>query len=133
MIADWNVAFQVFLGFHISVHVSAFGYDADADVWIIFDPHHSHTEVRALKPADFDQWVAGFAGPRLRGLVQVYRIPARRQTSVIFPGLWCVGAVKRLIGLRSGALSPGGLRRDLLRAGAQRVFAREGQDPRADA
>jgi len=115
MIADWNVCFQIIAG--LPAHVFAFGYDPDGDVWIVVDPHHNYTEVRALKLEAFDAWAVETLPGR-----EVYRIAARKQTRMWFPGLWCVGAVKRLVGLKSGALSPAGLRRDLLRAGARRVF-----------
>lgn len=115
MIGEWNVAFKLVLG--APVHVSAFGYDPQGEVWVLVDPHRRFTEVRALNLAAFDAW----AVENLPGQ-EVYRIAARRQTQVWFPGLWCVGHVKRLVGLRSGALSPAGFRRDLVRAGARRVF-----------
>jgi hypothetical protein len=121
MIVEWNVIFELTAG--VPVHCSAFGFDAAAGVYVVVDPHYAWTEVNVLRPAAFDVWIAEEA----RGH-EVYRIAAQHRTRPWFPGLWCVGAVKRLVGLRSGALSPGGLRRDLLRAGARRVFSHEGQD-----
>ena len=125
MILDWNVLFEEVAG--IPVHVSVFGFDTQAGVYVVMDPHHSWTEIDILRPAAFDVWIATMA----RGN-EVYRITQQRRTRIWFPGLWCVGAVKRVVGLRSGALSPAGLKRDLLRAGARRVFC-ETQDQSASA
>jgi hypothetical protein len=130
MIMEWNVAFKVLRGgAGLPIHVSAVGYDPEGGVYVMVDPHRFAIEVRALSPAEFDRWAA------LQFMLggEVYRIAAREDTPLWFPGLWCVGVVKRLVGLRSGALSPGGLRRDLVRAGAQRVFTRESQNPSPNA
>lgn len=126
MIAEWNVRFERYFG--VIKHVSAFGFDAATGVWVVVDPHRAWTEVLTLPPNTFDLWVSVAAEDS-----DIYRIAARRETGLLFPGLWCVGAVKRLVGLKSGALSPAGLRRDLLRAGARKVFSRESQNAAADA
>ena len=120
MIEVWNVVIQR-ASWH--GHVLAFGFDPVTGVWVVVDPHRRGTEVQLLPPWEFDAWIQGIADTG-----EVYRIAAQRSTPTIVPGLWCVGAVKRLVGLRSGALFPAGLRRDLLRAGARRVFNRESED-----
>lgn len=120
MIAEWNVVFEIAAG--LPVHCLAFGYDPETGVYVVVDPHHAWTEVTTYSPTAFDLWIMEAAHGN-----EVYRTPARRQTPPWFPGLWCVGAVKRLVGLRSSALSPAGLRRDLVRSGARRVFSHEGQ------
>lgn len=103
-------------------HVLAFAFDGRS--WIVVDPHLRFTEVFTLEPGDeFDAWVA-----EMSQVAEVWKLPGRRAASVLTPGLFCVGAVKRLVGLRSGAFTPGGLRRDLVRAGAKQVFTR-GQSP----
>lgn len=117
---EWNVAIRCRPGLG---HVFAFGFDPGCGVWIIVDPMRRSTAITLLPPWEFDAWLVGAIAT-----FDVYRIEARDQTPVWAPGLWCVGAVKRLVGLKSGALSPAGLRRDLLRAGAKRVFSREGQN-----
>jgi hypothetical protein len=116
VIESWHVAFtdKGWVG-----HVSAFGYDAAAGVWVVVDPALRSIQVRALLPGDFDVWIAGLA-PTAKAIL---KLKAREQSAVILPGLWCVGVVKRLLGLRSGALSPWGLRRDMIRAGATPAFA----------
>lgn len=105
-------------------HVYAFALDPRTGVWIVIDPHLRWTRVFALTDGpEFDRWVVGVAAG-----ADIYRIQGRGQAPV-GAGWFCVGTVKRLVGLRSGALSPRGLRRDLLRAGAQQVFHRESQNP----
>jgi hypothetical protein len=118
MIACWNVAFEpgrTWLG-----HVQAFGFDGAAGVWVVVDPCLGVTDVTVLRRRAFDRWVADLAGR-----AEIYRIDRRTEAWPFqVRGLWCVGQVKRLVGLRSGALSPAGLKRDLLKAGALRVFHR---------
>lgn len=105
-------------------HVYAFAYDPAAEVWMVINPHFRWTEVFALRRgAEFDRWVRVTAEG-----ADIYRLDGRGQAPVL-PGWFCVAQVKRLVGLRSGALSPEGLRRDLLKAGARQVFTRESQNP----
>lgn len=118
-IPEWNVAIRTTQGLG---HVFAFGFDGAAGMWVVFDPLRHRTEIALISPVYFDWWLV----EAIQGY-EVYRIAAQDRAMVLFPGLWCVGAVKRLVGIRSGALSPAGLRRDLIRAGAQRVFNRESQ------
>lgn len=113
---DWNIVFEH--GRTPWGHVLAFAFDGRS--WVVVDPHLRFTEVFTLAPgAEFDAWIAEVAQ-----VSEVWRIPGQRRASIMTPGLFCVGTVKRLVGLRSGAFSPGGLRRDLMRQGAKQVFAR---------
>lgn len=101
-------------------HVSAFAFDGR--VWIVVDPHLRWLEAFTLEDGpEFDGWVREVAAR-----AEIFRIQGRALAPV-GAGWFCVGTVKRLVGLRSGALSPAGLRRDLLRAGARQVFTRESQ------
>lgn len=118
---NWNVVIE--RGRTPWGHVLAFAFDGR--VWIVFDPHVTWTEVFTLADGpEFDAWVEHYAA-----VGTIWRIAGRGQSHP-FAGLFCVGTVKRLVGLRSGAFSPGGLRRDLIRAGATQVFVREDQDSR---
>lgn len=113
----WNVAIAR-TGWR---HVLAFA--SEGDRWIVFDPHARWTGIHTLSAgAEFDAWVLD-----LSRIADIWRIEGGA-ASCPFAGLFCVGKVKHLIGLRSGALSPWGLARDLRRAGARRVFVHEGQD-----
>lgn len=98
-------------------HVLAFA--CHGDVWVVVDPHFRWTEVLVLRAGEeFDRWVS-----ELVREAEVWRIEGRGHGPV-GAGWFCVGTVKRLLGFRSGALSPWGLRRDLRRAGARQVFTR---------
>ena len=103
-------------------HVLAFAFDGRS--WVVVDPHVRWVEVFTLAPGEpFDAWVHDLAGR-----ATIYRLPGRAESHPL-AGFGCVGIVKRLVGLRSGAFSPAGLRRDLVRQGAMQVFVREDQGP----
>lgn len=111
----WNVIFE--RGRTPWGHVLAAGFDGRS--YVVVDPHVGWTEVFTLSPEQFDDWIVSAADR-----ATVLRIAGGRRAPLL-PGFFCVGTIKRLIGFASGALSPAGLRRDLLRAGAQQVFSRE--------
>lgn len=116
----WHVAFET--GRTPWGHVLAYAFDGRS--WIVIDPHVRWTEVFTLAPgAEFDAWQAD-----LSTRAAIYRI-AGAGRAYPWAGLFCVGKVKHLLGIRSGAFSPRGLERDLARAGAVQVFVRESQDP----
>lgn len=103
-------------------HVLAYAFDGRA--WIVIDPHVRWTEVFTLAPGpEFDAWQR-----ELSARAEILRIDGASRAAP-WAGLFCVGKVKHLVGVRSGAFSPAGLKRDLLRAGAVQVFVRESQDP----
>lgn len=103
-------------------HVLAYAFDGRA--WIVIDPHVRWTEVFTLAPGpEFDAWQRD-----LSDRAEILRIDGAGHAAP-WAGLFCVGKVKHLVGVRSGAFSPAGLKRDLLRAGAVQVFVRESQDP----
>lgn len=115
-VVEWRVAFEE----SPWQHVLCFGFDGRS--WIVIDPQWGGAEVFSIEPGKaFDAWVLELASRS-----EIFSLPAQDGSG--WRGLFCVGVVKRLIGLRSGALSPRGLRRDLLRAGARQVYVREGQD-----
>lgn len=119
---NWNVVIE--RGRTPWGHVFAFAFDARTGVWIVIDPHLRWTRVFTVPAgAPFRRWVAGVAPT-----ADIYRITGRGEAPIGL-GWFCVGTVKRLVGLRSGALSPAGLKRDLVRAGARQVFVCENQSP----
>ena len=101
-------------------HVCVFGYSGAARTWIFLDTSLAAMRVILLPDGKVAQdmlahWSADASVLKIRsrdGLPSRLRI-----------GLWCVPAVKLLLGLRSGALRPDGLWRDCLKAGATVVFA----------
>ena len=101
-------------------HVCVFGYSVQARTWIFLDTSIAAMRVVLLPDGAAAQdmlahWSANACVLKMRsrdGLKARLRF-----------GLWCVPAVKLLLGLRGGALLPDGLWRDCLKAGATVVFA----------
>lgn len=97
-------------------HCLAFGFDPRGEVWIRADPCGGRLTLTALKRRVFDRWVR-----RLSRKAAIYRVRQAGNARLI-TGCPCVAEVKRITGCGSGALFPGGLRRDLVRNGATRAF-----------
>lgn len=100
-------------------HVCAFGYDPHNDSWIIVDPRRSHMQVSPVDDAGLGAWLAE-ARPRITDIRQAEVRNAERRWP--WAGFWCVAIVKQLIGSNSGAFTPHGLWRELVREQAPRVF-----------
>ena len=102
-------------------HVLAFGYSAQADAWLIYDVTLLRTYVCAIRPEVFDAWLQGL--PTHRTIVRldhpVDAPPASRL------GFWCVPAVAHLLGVKTRALRPQALYRDLIAHGATPAFTGE--------
>ncbi len=100
-------------------HVCAFGYADALDGWVVFDPCLQGTSITGLDHKLVGAWLARQDSE----ISEIWQIEAGQCAGpVVHVGLWCTAQVKRLVGLRSGAFTPGALRRDLVRAGARRVF-----------
>lgn len=97
-------------------HCFAFRYDPGADVWLLVNPGAFATITKIMRPRVFDRWIRLVARR-----AYILRLGSARSPSLGL-GFWCVGVVKKLVGARSSALSPAGLKRDLERSGAIRVF-----------
>lgn len=114
-------------------HVFAFAYDAAGKRWIIYDVNRGGTAVVALTSDQFDVWL-----PYMRaggGRVLAVDLRARPRAWMQL-GMWCVVAMRHLLGVRSLALRPVGLWRDLRAAGAEEVFVtpqRAGADAATEA
>lgn len=98
-------------------HCCAASYFADQKRWVYVDPCRSGTVVEVLRPDEF----AGRFQHLMANSSHVLSIAARRERKRTAAVWYCVGALKGLLGLKSGALSPWGLYRDLIRAGAEKV------------
>lgn len=101
-------------------HVSALGYCAGFKAWLLFDPQwsglritlHSHDAMRKF----FADYSRGCAVVKIARSTDAMRLSSRL-------GFYCVPAIKQLLGLRSGALRPSALYRQLLRNGGVLIDA----------
>lgn len=111
-------------------HVSAIGF-VDG-VWIFYDVGIGGRPLQIVRGARgeamADAWIAGNSVLRMRSPEVRPALPRL--------GLWCVPAIKHLVGSRSGALLCSTLWRDLIASGAEviiDVFAAESRPERANA
>jgi hypothetical protein len=96
-------------------HVCAAAWYADERRWVYFNPSRRGLVIEILDEEEF--------GPRFELLLSsctaALRFASRFERQHA-PALWhCVGAIKALLGVRSCALAPHGLYRDLVAKGAE--------------
>lgn len=102
-------------------HVLCYGYVMEFGAWIVVDPSIRKNDIHLIKEGGpMAEFLWGLMG---RGAT-VVRMPSREQAAPIDSALpaTCVNIVKRTIGIRSGALRPIALYRDLLADGGEIVF-----------
>ena len=102
-------------------HVMACAYAVEAKAWVAYEVTLVRTQILVMPDPAWDRFIAA----RINSGASVLRIERRDGcwwTGRL--GSWCVPAVKRLIGLRSGALRPDRLFADCLRAGAAIVHGK---------
>jgi len=98
-------------------HVSAFGWGNDR--WVVYDVADIRSRVSVMNDDQFDQW---FAHQMQRTTAMVrFSTQSGGDIRARF-GLWCVTAVKHLVGSNSSALRPKALFRDLVAQGAEVTF-----------
>ncbi len=102
-------------------HVNAFGFDAAADRWLVYDVTRVGTAVLALPPGSIDGFIAANRASGATILKYDLQSPPP-QRSWLQTGMWCVTAIIHLTGIRSSAWRPRALWRDLKRAGAVEAF-----------
>lgn len=100
-------------------HVRAYGYVPFLHVWLFYDA--TFTGIEVIVAADGEAARAQIAG-WIDGcdLVRMPRRPHANASPVLAMCGWCVPAIKRLIGLRCGALRPDALYEHCLRNGGVR-------------
>jgi hypothetical protein len=108
--------------------VTAAAYYVSEERWVFYDPAFCGTRIEIFTHDEF--------APVLGSMMEratVLRVASRFDRNST-PAAWhCVGAIKALLGLRSCALSPSGLFRDLLRHGAEPVEVENGWSFRGQA
>ena len=104
-------------------HVEAWGY-TEHDTWVFIDPRGAGTRVRVTHMHDD---VLDMITVRFELCQTILKMPAADGNIrwPIFPPMNCAGQSAHLVGLR--AFSPDGLRRMLLRKGAEIVHATQGR------
>lgn len=100
-------------------HVAAFGVDAEAGVWLLYDVTLNRTIVRALTPDRLHAWVDAL--PANARIVH-FETVAEPEPPGLRVGFWCAPAIAHLVGVRSRALRPEALYRDLMAQGARPAF-----------
>lgn len=101
-------------------HVAAFGYCAEQAVWLLYDVTLKRTFIHALTSEQMDAWVESL--PAHRTILHLQAAEAEPSSRA---GFWCTTAVAHLLGVRSRALRPEALCRDLLALGARHAFSSE--------
>lgn len=91
-------------------HVSAFAYCAGFKAWLIYDVTWSGTRIWLADKDAVLRWSAGC------DILKIERTDRRMGPSSRL-GLYCVTAIKHLIGLKCVAATPGALYRHILRNG----------------
>lgn len=94
-------------------------YGWNADRWIVYDSADVRSRFHVMIDQEFDLWLA----ERLQKATAVVKFPTQEGGGLRARiGLWCVTATKHALGLRSSALRPKALFRDLVSEGAEVVF-----------
>lgn len=101
-------------------HCMLLGYDPQLGVWLYYDPtmNGAAVEIFCQDDPSIDMIIQHFA-------VNGKWLKVKPQKHLFVTGLWrlyCVTAVKHILGIKSSALTPKGLYRDLVKAGATPVF-----------
>ena len=100
-------------------HVLAYGYVIPANAWVVVDPVEDSHRVRIIPDDEMQVWIELIAGAGCKAL-RTHQGPGGKYNARL--GNWCTQTIARLIGLKSSALRPVALHRDLLRAGAYPVL-----------
>lgn len=101
-------------------HVCAFTYSTGGERWVIYDVNRGGTALAAVDDAMLSDWITYMRRKGAKVLQIEADLNAARPPFPI--GLWCVTAIRHALGIRSRALRPIGLYRDLRRLGAKDAF-----------
>lgn len=104
-------------------HCYAVAWYADQECWVEFNPTRVGTVIRLWKKEDFPARLTVM----LAESTVVLRVIARADRGNAPAIAFCVGQMKALLGIRSWALTPFGLYRDLRKRGAEVVTVDEPQ------
>lgn len=96
-------------------HVSAIAYYPSAQRWVAYDPTFRSTAILVLDDVYAEALMAQWS----HEAGAIVRMPSCAGRPMCPPFFGCVGAIKALLGIRSGALFPRTLHRHLLARGAE--------------
>jgi hypothetical protein len=120
--ARWVLAFQRrtesrivdWLAWGTYKHVSAFGHIAEVDHWLFLDWRFSTVDVIVARGQAATQLLDYYTRD-----ADLLGMAPRKVNRGVRLGLWCVPAIKHLVGIEGGALRPDALWRDCIRQGAE--------------
>ena len=130
--SEWFIVFHrkslnpilSFLAFGERKHVSAFGYCPGLKVWMVYDVQWAGTRIMLVDKGAIIEWTRGC------DILKIKRVNHRMGLSSRF-GLYCVNAIKHLIGLKCVAATPDQLYRHIIKHGG--ILISEQQQPRTAA
>lgn len=98
-------------------HVTAFGYAAAVEGWVVYEPTIRGTSIKVIPHGE--SFLRVMAWTRERADLVLFETRPARHT-LWRPGFYCVPAIRNLIGAPSSAVTPTGLFNDILRRGGER-------------
>lgn len=98
-------------------HVSAFGYSARCNVWCFYNPAGNAEQIEIVRNRA-EEFLPILDYIKHRADLLAVQIGDRAHAPWR-PGCYCVPQIVRLLGVRTCALTPGGLYFDLVRQGAR--------------
>lgn len=108
-------------------HAFMLGYVPAAGIWIRYEVLFHRTEISLISSQVADLLLTAAQG---EGGVLTWRVgEAKAPSWGLRFGLWCVPAIKHVLGVRCVALTPRGLHQWLLRNGAQPLLPEEKHEP----
>lgn len=106
-------------------HVSAFGKVERSGSWVFVDMWMNRTQIMVIGDWEADAAFAHYV--QLGTIVRFPRLLADERELNLRPGFWCVPAVAHILGIRSCALRPDALFRQILAKGGE-VIGSEGRE-----
>jgi hypothetical protein len=134
--ARWVLAFQRstesrlvnWLAFGRYKHVTAFGYVEAVDHWLFFDWRARALDLIVARGEHATQLMAHYTRD-----ADLLGMDARPGAGTGFQaGLWCVPAIRHLVGIRGSALRPDALWRDCIAQGAEILSHEQDARPSRD-
>lgn len=111
-------------------HVSVFGKVPRSGSWVFYDLHSDRAHVLVVGDWEADMAIAYYSmcGP----VVRFPRLLSDASGFVFRPGFWCVPAVAHIIGLRTCALRPDTLYRQILAKGGELIGSEGRRDENSE-